>query len=270
MTPGAWVGAVPGGWILIALLGLCLGSFLNVVIHRLPLGISLVRPRSRCTACRAPIAAYDNIPILSWLLLGGRCRRCGAPISIRYPIVEAIGAVCLVAAAAVSPGPAAAAVRAVFLLAMVAVTLIDYEHRIIPDEISLGGIPLGFVACTLIGVSRLDSIIGAIVGAGGLLAVAQLYSAVRKVEGMGGGDIKLAGMLGAFLGWKGVLLTILAGSLLGSVIGIVLMTSGRGTGKTALPFGTFLAPAAAAVLILGPRIWAWYAALLHPSSVGSW
>jgi leader peptidase (prepilin peptidase)/N-methyltransferase len=256
--------------VLIALLGLCLGSFLNVVIYRLPLGRSLARPGSACPACKAPIAPYDNIPLASWLMLRGRCRHCRARISGRYPAVESLGAVCLLLAAAGSTGPAAAAVRGAVLLAMVAVTLIDYDHRIIPDEISLGGIPLGLLACPLIGVSRLDSLIGAAAGAGGLLAIALLYSAVRKVEGMGGGDIKLAGMLGAFLGWQGVLMTLILGSLFGSVVGIALMASGKGSGKTALPFGTFLAPAGALILLVGPRIWAWYSALLHPPAVGSW
>ncbi len=240
------------------------------MIYRLPLGRSLARPRSACPRCKTPIAPYDNIPLLSWSLLRGRCRRCQAAISPRYPAVEALGAACVLVSATVSIGPAGAAVRAVFLLSMVAITLIDYDHRIIPDEISLGGIPLGLLACTLIGVPRLESLIGALAGAGGLLAVAFLYSALRKVDGMGGGDIKLAGMLGAFLGWKGVLMTIVLGSLLGSLLGIALMASGKGTGKTALPFGSFLAPAAALILIVGPRIWTWYASLLHPSAVGSW
>jgi leader peptidase (prepilin peptidase) / N-methyltransferase len=270
MTAGAWVAAIPGGWLLLGLLGLCLGSFLNVVIYRLPLGRSLARPRSACPACAAPIAPYDNIPVLSWILLRGRCRRCKASIAVRYPIVEAIGALCVLTAAAVSVSPAGAAVRAVFLLSMVTVTLIDYDHRIIPDEISLGGIPLGLLTCTLIGVTRVDALIGAAAGAGSLMGIALLYSVVRKVDGMGGGDIKLAGTLGAFLGWQGVLLTLILGSLLGSVLGIALIASGRGSGKTALPFGTFLAPAAALILVVGPRIWAWYAALLRPPTVGSW
>ena len=153
---------------------------------------------------------------------------------------------------------------------MVAVTLIDYDHRIIPDEISLGGIPLGLLTCTLIGVHAPRRADRRGRRRRGLLAIALLYSAVRKVDGMGGGDIKLAGMLGAFLGWQGVLLTFVIGSLLGSVLGIALMASGRGSGKTALPYGTFLAPAAALILLIGPRIWAWYAALLRPPAVGSW
>jgi leader peptidase (prepilin peptidase) / N-methyltransferase len=270
MSGAGWVAAIPGGWMFLGLLGLCLGSFLNVVIYRLPLGRSLARPRSACPACSWPIAPYDNIPVLSWLVLRGRCRHCRARIPIRYPIVETLGAACVLVAAAVSGTPGGAAVRAAFLLSMVVVTLIDYDHRIIPDEISLGGIPLGLLTCTLIGVTRLDALIGAAAGAGSLMAIALLYTAVRKVDGMGGGDVKLAGTLGAFLGWQGVLLTLIIGSLLGSIIGIVLMATGRGSGKTALPFGTFLAPAAALILLVGPRIWAWYAALLHPTAGGTW
>ena len=257
-------------WIVLTLLGLSLGSFLNVVIYRLPLGLSLWRPRSQCPHCRSPIAARDNIPLLSYLVLRGRCRHCRARIRPRYPAVELAAALCVLVSVLVSPGPAAAAARATFLLALVAVTLIDLEHRIIPDEISLPGIALGLIVCPLLNVPRLDALIGALVGFGGLLAIAAAYRAVRGVPGMGGGDIKLAGMLGAFLGWKGVLMATIAGSLIGALVGIALLVTRRGTGKTALPFGSFLAPAAGLVLLVGPRLWAWYAGLIYPARLGSW
>jgi leader peptidase (prepilin peptidase) / N-methyltransferase len=255
---------LPGIWILLSLLGLCLGSFLNVVIYRLPLDLSLLRPGSRCPRCSTPIAPYDNIPVLSYILLGGRCRSCHAGISMRYPAVEIAGAGCVLVSALASPDALSTAVRAFFLLAMLAVTLIDLDHRIIPDEISLSGVVLGLLSSPAIGVPRLDGLIGAVVGAGALLGVALGYRAIRKVAGMGMGDVKLAAMLGAFLGWKGVFLTILLGSLLGSVLGLALLANRRATGRTALPYGTFLAPAAGVVLLAGPRIWAWYLGLFRP------
>jgi leader peptidase (prepilin peptidase) / N-methyltransferase len=262
---GRWIDMIPGGWPFLVAFGLCLGSFLNVVIHRLPLGLSLVRPRSRCPKCGNAIAPYDNIPLLSYVLLRGRCRRCRVPIPIRYPAVEAAGALCLIVAALVSTGPAGAGVRGAFLLALLAITWIDLDHRIIPNEISIPGIAAGLLLSPLIGVPRLEGVIGAVIGAGALLGVALAYRAIRGIEGMGGGDVKLAAMLGAFLGWKGILLTIIMGSLFGSAAGIALILAKRGSGKTALPFGTFLAPAAAIVLIVGPRIWVWYLGLFHPA-----
>ncbi|MBM3285854.1 MAG: prepilin peptidase [Candidatus Eisenbacteria bacterium] len=249
---------VPGIWIFLGLLGLCLGSFLNVVIHRLPLGLSVARPGSRCPRCQAPIAIHDNIPILSYLLLRGRCRRCSAPIGIRYPAIEALGGLSLLLAALASSDLLGLAVRSLFLLSMIAITWIDLDHRIIPDEISLPGIVLGILVCPVLGVSRLDGIVGAVVGGGALLLVAVAYRAIRGIAGMGMGDVKLAAMLGAFMGWRGVFLTILLSSLVGSILGLALLARRRATGQTALPFGTFLAPAAAAVLLLGPRIWTWY------------
>ncbi len=265
---GSWGAGFPGIWIWLVLVGLCLGSFLNVVIYRLPLGLSIVRPRSRCPRCEKGIAWYDNIPIASYLILRGRCRLCGGAIPFRYPAVEGIGALCVLAAGLVSEGPAEAAVRALFLLCMLAIMWIDLDHRIIPNEISIPGIAVGLLLSPLIGVPRLEGLIGAVAGSGALLLVAVAYRAIRGVDGMGGGDIKLAAMLGAFLGWKGVLMTVVLGSLIGSGVGISLVLSRRGSGKTPLPFGTFLAPAAALVLLVGTRIWGWYSGLCHPMSAG--
>ncbi|MFH1144470.1 MAG: prepilin peptidase [Candidatus Eisenbacteria bacterium] len=253
-----WMHTWPALPLGIVFLGLCLGSFLNVLIYRLPLGLSVVKPRSHCPRCRQTIHAWDNIPLLSYLLLRGRCRHCGVRIPLRYPIVELLGALCLVVAALASATPAGAAIRAAFLLSMVVVFFVDLDHRIIPDEISLGGIAVGLAAAPLLGLSRLDSVIGAAAGAGGLLLIALGYQKLRGMAGMGGGDIKLAAAFGAFMGWQGLLLTMVLGSFLGSAIGIGLLVRGRATAKSALPFGCFLAPAAAVVLLYGPRLWAWY------------
>ena len=269
MIPG-WFGGTPVQWGFLVVLGLCLGSFLNVVIHRLPLGESLVRPRSHCPACMHPIAAYDNIPVLSFLFLRGRCRNCKAAISVRYPAVELAAAACLLLGLLSSPSLVGGSARSVFLLSMLAVTLIDLDHRIIPDEISLPGIVLGILACPFLGVARLEGVVGAVAGGGALLAVALAYRAIRGVEGMGMGDVKLAGMVGAFLGWKGVLLTLILGSLLGSLLGIALMSLRRADGRSELPYGTFLAPAASLVLLIGPRVWEWYGSFLPPSGSGTW
>jgi leader peptidase (prepilin peptidase)/N-methyltransferase len=256
-----------GLWVL---LGLCLGSFLNVVIHRLPRGESLLRPPSSCPHCKTRIMPYDNVPVLSYVLLRGRCRRCRSRISIRYPAVELAGALCMLLAAWGSPGLLAAGVRAAFLLSMLAITLIDLDHRIIPDAISLPGAAVGILLCPWLGVGRWEGILGAVGGAGSLLAVALLYRRVRGIEGMGMGDVKLAGMMGAFLGWRGILLTLILGSLLGSVLGIALLAARKAHGRTELPYGTFLAPAAGLVLLAGPQIWAWYAAVVTPEPSGSW
>jgi len=250
-------------------LGLILGSFLNVVIHRLPLGLSVVRPRSRCPRCQTPIAPWDNIPVLSFLFLRGRCRHCRASISPRYPLVEILGAACVWLAACTSASPAAAALRAVLLLALLAVAWIDFDHHIIPDVISLPGIVLGLAFSPAIGVSRTDALAGAAVGAGALYLAGFSYRLLRGASGMGLGDVKLGGMLGAFLGWKGALLTIILGSFLGSLAGIGLMLARKGTGRTALPFGSFLAPAGAVVLLFGPRLWDLYLGLARVHPLGS-
>ncbi len=253
-----WMKEIPGLMLALPVIGLALGSFLNVVIHRLPRGMSVVKPCSRCPRCAAPIRPWDNIPLVSFALLRGRCRHCRAPISWRYPLVEFLGMTSVLAAGLLSPTPAAAAVRAAFLLAMIAVFFIDLDHRIIPDEISIGGIVAGLLLAPTLGVGRMPALIGALAGAGGLLLIAFAYHKLRGISGMGGGDIKLAGAIGAFLGWPGLLLTLVIGSFLGSAVGIGLLLRGRATAKSALPFGCFLAPAAALVLLVGQAIWTWY------------
>jgi leader peptidase (prepilin peptidase)/N-methyltransferase len=254
----------PGAYLVLFVLGLCFGSFLNVVIHRLPLGISLAMPPSSCPACGHAIRPFDNIPVVSWFLLRARCRDCAAPIPVRYPAVE-LGSGLLLLALAVVLGPRAALVpAAVFALALLAIALIDLDHRIIPDELSVGGLVIGLTArgFTLDGV--LAGLIGALVGAGSLYLVALGYRKATGVEGLGGGDVKLAGMIGAFLGWPGVFLTIFSAALAGSLVGGILIAAGRGTRRTALPFGTLLAPAAVFAALVGPAIWRWYGSLFGP------
>ena len=241
-------------------LGLCFGSFLNVVIHRLPLGRSIVSPPSACPQCGHAIRPYDNIPVVSWLVLSGRCRDCRSAIPWRYPAVE-LAAGLLVLAFAMQIGPRAALVPALaFTLALLAVALIDWDHRIIPDEISLGGALVGLFARGVTYEGVTEGLVGALVGGGSLWLVATLYRRATGIDGLGGGDVKLAAMIGAFLGWPGVFLTIFGAATAGSLAGAVLVLTRRGGRRTALPFGTFLAPAAVLAGVIGPFVWRWYTA----------
>ena len=253
----SWIPPGAASFAAVLWLGLCLGSFLNVVIHRLPRGESLVRPRSHCPRCGHAVRPWHNLPVLGWIWLRGRCADCRVPIPIRYPLVELAGGIITLAAAYACPTPTHSVAALWLLLSMTAVFFIDLDHRIIPDEISLGGTLLGLgLAHWTIGL--ISALLGAAAGAGGLLLIRWGYRLTRGRDGMGLGDVKLAAMLGAFLGLPGLVLTVLFASLLGSVWGLSLVAIRRGTGLTALPFGSFLAPAGMAVLVWGPQIWRWY------------
>lgn len=224
--------------------GACLGSFFNVLIHRLPHGESIVRPSSRCPACGRPIRPRENIPIASYFLLRGRCAGCAARISARYPVVEALTGAGF-AAFAVVDGPGILLLRDLFLFSLVVpITFIDLDHRIIPDELSLGGLAAGVLLAFLPGGDWKGSLAGGLLGGGLLYMTAYLYEKATGREGMGGGDIKLIAMIGAFLGWKGALFAIFAGSLLGVAGGVVAMRKGTEGLKTAIPFGPYLCAAA--------------------------
>jgi leader peptidase (prepilin peptidase) / N-methyltransferase len=234
--------------------GLLVGSFLNVVIARVPERRSLWRPGSACPGCGAAIAWHDNIPILSFLALRGRCRACAIPIPWRYPIVEMVTGLLFLAAALVFGPTLDAAVAAALLAGLVAITAIDLERQIIPDVISLPGILAGILASLASGrVSWLESILGIVVG-GGLFLVIIVVSG----GGMGAGDMKLGAMLGAFLGWKVVLLSIFVAVVLGGALAVALMASGLRGRKDPIPFGPFLAAGGAAGLFWGERVVRWY------------
>lgn len=241
----------------VILLGLCFGSFLNVVIHRLPLGLSLLRPRSRCARCGTRIRWYHNVPLLGWLALRGRCASCQAPIAVRYPLVELLGGGLFVLAIFGFPTPLRSISAVWVFLSLLVVFFVDLDHRIIPDEISIGGTALG-LALSPWTIGFLPAVSGAAIGAGGLFLVGWFYERVRARAGMGLGDVKLAAMLGSFLGIEGVLLTVLLASFLGALTGLGLVWARRGTGLTALPFGSFLAPAAVVAFVWGPALWSWY------------
>jgi leader peptidase (prepilin peptidase) / N-methyltransferase len=239
--------------------GLLIGSFLNVVIARLPEGRSLIRPGSACPRCGAAIAWYDNVPLVSYAMLRGRCRGCGLGIAWRYPLVEAVTGA-LFGAAALAFGPTRhAVVAAVLLAALLAITMIDLERQIIPDAITLPGILAGVLANLATGrVTWLESLLGILVGGGVFIAIALVGSWLAGQDAMGGGDIKLAAMLGAFLGWKVLLLSLFVSAVGGGILAAVLMGSGLRRRKDALPFGPFLAAGGAIGLFWGERMVRWY------------
>jgi leader peptidase (prepilin peptidase)/N-methyltransferase len=246
---------------LVALLGMMLGSFMNVCIYRLPRGLSPVRPRSSCPSCGHILSWYENVPVVSYLVLRGRCRACRAWISPMYPIVEFItGAVFLAGYVWYGPTPLLI-VRLVFAWAMIALFVIDLQHKILPNVITLPGIAVGVLANALAGPGWVASLIGAAVGAGILFAIAEVYYRVRHEEGLGMGDVKMLGMIGAFLGWKLVLVTLVLSSFLGSIVGIGVLIAKKESLKYALPFGTFLAAGALVAAVGGDAILNWYLGL---------
>jgi leader peptidase (prepilin peptidase)/N-methyltransferase len=253
MTPEAsWL-------ILAAASGLAFGSFLNVCIYRLPRGQSLWSPPSRCPKCDERLRWYDNIPILSWVMLGGRCRRCRAPISVQYPIVELVTAMVFAAVTAVTPAGPLLASRLVFVCLLVVLFGIDLQHQILPNVITLPGVLAGLIFSAIGPPGLASAAIGVLVGAGVLYGIAAAYYVVRREEGLGMGDVKMLAMVGAFLGWKAVLVTLVLGSLTGALVGVALIAVSRGSMRLALPFGAFLAPAALAAMLVGEPLIAWYA-----------
>jgi leader peptidase (prepilin peptidase)/N-methyltransferase len=244
--------------------GLCIGSFLNVCIHRIPLNASIVKPRSRCPRCEIPISFYDNIPILSYLLLRGRCRGCRVPIGIRYPLVELLTGVLTVCVFKSFGLTATGAVYFLLVMVLIVITFIDIDHRIIPDKISLPGIPVFFIAALFLPhISIPGSLLGIIAGGGSLYLVALGYHLITGQEGMGGGDIKLLAMIGAVVGWQGILFTIFAGSFIGCAAGLFLMIKNRKGMKLAIPFGPFLSAGAVIYLFYGPQLITWYINMLR-------
>jgi leader peptidase (prepilin peptidase) / N-methyltransferase len=270
--------SIPGlVWLSVALfgvLGMMIGSYLNVVIYRLPRGLSTVTPRSRCPQCESPIRALDNLPVLSFASLGGRCRVCRTPISWRYPLTE-LAAGLLFALSLLHFGPRPATlVAALFCCLMLVLGEIDGEHMILPDRITYPGIALGLALQPLFGGARLapwdryglwGAALGATAGAAILLAIWAGWYLLRREEGMGLGDVKMLALVGAFLGWQGVAITLFFASLLGAVVGLGLLAAQRSASlKTQLPFGVFLALAGLLALFFGEPIIHFYAHLLVP------
>ena len=241
-----------------AAFGAIIGSFLNVCIHRLPRGESIVWPASACPSCRRQLPWYENIPIVSFLALRARCHGCRAPISWRYPIVEAITA-CMFAGTLWLYGPGVLLISRLILgCALIVLFAIDLEHQILPDAITLPGIVVGFAFSFFTGVGWLPSLLGILFGGGILWAMFELWLRLRGIEALGFGDVKMLAMVGAFLGWKLTFMTLLLGSFAGSIVGLALIAFRRGGMQTALPFGTFLALGAAAAAVFGPAVLSFY------------
>lgn len=245
------------------LVGLITGSYLNVVIHRLPQGVSTVTPRSRCPACGAPIRALDNLPVLSWILLGARCRDCRAPISPRYPLVEAATGGIFAFAVARFGWTADALAAAVLAALLVALAGIDFDHFLLPDRLTLPGLALGLAFQPFLAEGSLArGAQGALLGGGVLLVLSGLWRLAKGVEGMGLGDVKMLAMIGAFLGVAGVVVTLVVASFAGSVAGLALIARGRGGLASKLPFGVFLALGGLVALFWGRPLAAAYLGLL--------
>jgi leader peptidase (prepilin peptidase)/N-methyltransferase len=251
----AWTEPLVIVYVYAFVLGAVVGSFLNVVIHRVPRRLSIVRPGSACPACSGPIAWYDNLPLLSWLALRGRCRRCRAAISLRYPLVEATaGALSLFGVVLYGLTPVAVEV-VIFGWVSLALALIDLEHQILPDVMTYPAIAFGLVYSWFGGFSTfVDSAAGAAVGAALPTTVILLYRWLRGVDGMGWGDVKYLAAIGAVVGLHGCLMVLVVAAVVGALVGGALIAVGRGSGKTALPFGTFLA-LAVIVWLYAPASW---------------
>lgn len=269
---------------LVFILGLCLGSFLNVVIYRLPRDdVTIRKPRrSACTSCGASIAWYDNLPLLSYLLLKGKCRRCGQGISIRYPIVELIAGLLALAVYLKSGISIRFFAELYFVLALIAITYIDLDEMIIPDALTLPGMVIGVGAAALAphlgltgpwlgsilihfgienftALSVIGSVFGLAIGFGSIWLIFQIYFLIRKEEGIGGGDATLLGMVGAFLGWRAVFITIFFGSITALIAAVVIGVKEKEMSpQMKLPFGPFLSLAALIYLFFGEQILRWY------------
>jgi leader peptidase (prepilin peptidase)/N-methyltransferase len=244
--------------LIIAPLGLVVGSFLNVCIYRLPRQQSVVWPASRCPQCHHPLKWYDNVPVLSYILLRGRCRSCQSPIPVTYPLVELVTAAVCVAAYVLFDPSLLLVSRLVFACAMIVLFVVDLQHRILPNVITLPGIVVGFIFSLFVPPGWVDSLIGIVAGGGVLLLMAEMYYRLRKEEGLGMGDVKMLAMIGAFLGWRLMLVTLVLSSFLGSVIGLGMIALKKGDMKYALPFGTFLAIGALVASVAGDALLTWY------------
>ncbi|MGQ0667385.1 MAG: prepilin peptidase [Nitrospiraceae bacterium] len=246
-------------YVIVGVFGALIGSFLNVCIYRLPRHESIAWPGSHCPACSHPIAWYDNVPLLSYVILLGRCRHCAIRIPWRYPAVETLNAAGYVGLLwYFGPGWPAVAYGLLYSALLVAAGT-DLTHKIIPNVITLPGMVIGIVsAATVLPLGLLNGVIGLLVGGGILWLLAWASPFLFGKEGMGGGDIKLLAMIGAFLGWKPALMTIMVGSLLGSLVGITLIVAQVIKREDYIPFGPFLVCGAVVSLFFGQSILGWY------------
>jgi len=252
-------------YVIFFVLGALLGSFANVVIYRMPREESVVTPGSHCFSCKAPVRWFDNIPIFSWFILRGKCRRCGARFSIRYSLVELLMAV-LFALSYHYAGISWSLIEyLLFIFGLVVCTFIDLDHMILPDEFTLSGIVIGLVGAALNPDRHfLDALLGVLFGGGFLWGIAYAYHVITKQDGMGGGDIKLLAWIGALLGWKAIPFVIMTSAIVGSVVGLVASRKQAAGLKTVIPFGPYLALGAVIYLFGGENIAVWYLSLFLP------
>lgn len=273
-------------FVIVLVFGLVIGSFLNVCIARLPHERSIVSPPSHCPRCQTPIRWYDNVPIVSFFILRGRCRKCGLPISWRYPLVELLNGILYVWAFSAFGLSGETALAMLLCSALIVITFIDLDHQIIPDVITLPGMVIGLIAAPFfmsalepplaLGLGRvlpqastyltgfINSLVGLLLGAAPLFLIGWIWEKLRKVEAMGGGDVKFMGMVGSFLGWKGAFLTIMLGALTGSVAGVALILFKKHQADKVIPFGPYLALGTLLTLFLGRDIMTWYFGMLYP------
>lgn len=248
---------MPFDYIFVFIIGACVGSFLNVCIYRIPRHLSLIRPGSRCPKCGVSISWRDNIPILSYFILRGKCRNCGEPISLQYPIVESLMAGCWLLIYHYSGMSIFFVSYSIFSALLILSFFIDLHHLIIPDLVTIPGIAIGFLFATLTGGMR-TSLFGILLGAGILLSAAYLGKFFYKKDVMGGGDVKLASMVGAFLGWKYLLLTLFISFFSGALVGLILIALKKKTMASSIPFGPFISASAILTLIYGEKILLFY------------
>ena len=245
--------------ILIFVLGLIVGSFSNVCIYRIPRNESVIYPASHCPKCRTKIKPVDNIPLLSYILLKGRCRNCGSKISIQYPVVEFLTGLIYLIIYLIYGLSIQSLVYIILSSALIIIAFIDLQEQIIPDIISLPGIVVGLILSFIVPyISFINSVLGALVGGGIILIIAWVGSIIFKKEAMGGGDVKLAAMIGAFLGWRYTIISLFLGFFLGALIGIILIMTKIKKREDAIPFGPFIALGSIITLLWGEKILSWY------------
>ncbi len=240
-------------WIAVFVIGVCIGSFFNVCIYRLPRGLSLVRPGSKCPKCGVKIRWWDNVPIMSFIVLRGKCRKCGCPISVEYPLVEVLTGICFLLLY-IEFGPSLRLLSyGVFSSLLILAFFIDLHHKILPEVITLPGVASGILFSLAAGELR-QSLLGCAVGAGTVRLIVHLGKFIFKREAMGLGDVALAAMVGAYLGWRLLLVTLFFSFLSGSVVGLILVASKKKGMASEIPFGPFIAGSALAVAFYGPEL----------------
>jgi len=245
--------------ILIFSLGLIVGSFSNVCIYRIPRNESVIYPASHCPKCRTKIKPIDNIPLLSYILLKGRCRNCGSKISIQYPVVEFLTGLIYLIVYLIYGLSIQTLVYIILSSALIIIAFIDLQEQIIPDIISLPGIVIGLILSFIVPyMSFINSALGALVGGGIILIIAWVGSIIFKKEAMGGGDVKLAAMIGAFLGWRYTIISLFLGFFIGALVGIILILSKIKSKEDMVPFGPFIVLGSIITLLWGEKILAWY------------